>query len=52
MDQFAEAGESYVQINRMNFPKRFALAQQLLMISGANIISAVSGGFSSTPPPP
>lgn len=39
---------SYVQINRINFPKRFALAQQFLTISGSNPIAAVWGSFSST----
>lgn len=32
---------SHVQINRINFPKRFALAQQFLTISGSNLIAAV-----------
>lgn len=39
---------SHVQINRINFPKRFALAQQFLTISGSNLIAAVCDSFSST----
>lgn len=39
---------SHVRINRINFPKRFALAQQFLTISGSNLIAAVCDSFSST----